>query len=96
LGLPWVQEGYIYPFPTFAQCWNDLPNASKISARTAVPAVFCLLSPVYKQVMTIPAGGLPSIHHLFSCAERNVKGAGAPIHMENKWSLADCKKMQTW
>jgi hypothetical protein len=36
LGLSWVQEGYIYPFPPFAQCWDGLPNALKISARIAV------------------------------------------------------------
>ena len=36
LWLPWVQEGYIYPFPTFVQCWNGLSKRLKISARTTV------------------------------------------------------------
>jgi hypothetical protein len=36
LWLPWVQEGYIYPFPTIVQGWNGLFKRLKISARTAV------------------------------------------------------------
>jgi hypothetical protein len=36
LGLPWVQEGYIQPFLTFAQGWNGLSKRLKIIAGTAV------------------------------------------------------------
>ncbi len=40
LWVPWVPEGYIYPFPIFAQGWNGLSKTLEIRARTAV-ALHC-------------------------------------------------------